>query len=118
MKKTLTTHDIANELHNDESAGWSWSGALALAEYLEELEAGSGEETEFDLVAIRCEFSEYRDPIDWAIDYFGGKKEAMDGLGLESLDIGEEIDVQTCRDYIQDHGTLLEFDGGIIVSSF
>jgi hypothetical protein len=114
----MTTHDIIIALRADENANWSFCGAVALAEHLEDLERELGEETEFDPVAIRCEFSEYRDPIEWAIDYFGGKKEAMDGLGLESLDVGEEIDVQMCRDFIQDRGTLIEFDGGIIVSSF
>jgi hypothetical protein len=118
MKQTLTTHDIIIALRGDENAHWSFCGAVALAEHLEDLERDLGEETEFDACAIRCNFSEYRDPIEWAVDYFGGKKEAMDKLGLESLDIGEDLDVQACRDYIQDRGTLIEFDGGIIVSSF
>lgn len=38
MKKTLSTYDIANALHQDKYAGWSYAGAKALAEYLEELE--------------------------------------------------------------------------------
>jgi hypothetical protein len=31
---------------------------------------------------------------------------------------GEEEEEDAIRCYIQDHGTLIEFEGGIIVSSF
>lgn len=113
MKKTLTTHDIANELHNDKNAGWSWDGALALAEYLEEIEAGSGEEMELDVVAIRCAFSEHATLSAWAVDYFGGESYALEALSLESLEDSDD----TIREYINDRGTLIEFDGGVIVSS-
>jgi hypothetical protein len=114
MKKTLTTHDVANELHSDKNAAWSWAGALALAEYLEELEASTGEEMEMDVVAIRCDFSEHESLGAWALDYFGGESYALEKLALESLEDAEEA----IRDYIQDHGTLLELEGGVIVSSF
>tara|TARA_B110000285_G_scaffold133127_1_gene149357 strand:+ start:552 stop:785 length:234 start_codon:yes stop_codon:yes gene_type:complete len=37
----------------------SYEGALALFEYIEEYEDQTGEETELDVVAIRCEWTEY-----------------------------------------------------------
>ena len=125
MKKTLTTYDIANELHGDENANWSRAGALALAEYLEELESDTGEEMELDIVAIRCDFSEYSSLQEWAKDYFGGEKEAKEELcdeympdAQELSESNEEIPDDTIRDHITDNGILIEFDGGIIVSSF
>lgn len=114
MKKTLTTHDIANELHEDKNAAWSWAGSLALADYLEEIEASTGEEMELDCVAIRCDFSEHESLAAWALDYFGGESYALEKLALQSLEDAEDA----IRDYVIDHGTLLEFDGGVIVSSF
>ena len=50
MKKTLTTYDIADALCQDENANWSRAGAFALAEWLEEMEESTGEETELDVV--------------------------------------------------------------------
>jgi hypothetical protein len=124
MKKTMTTSQIAHELIDDGNANWSRAGAFALAEYLEELEESTGEEMEFDHVAIRCDFSEYASLEDWAVDYFSDSKQAGDAMGLE-LDMdgetwtGDEEEIQDAiRSHIQDHGTLIEFDGGIIVSSF
>jgi len=124
MKKTLSKYDIANELVQDENANWSSAGALALAEFLEEYEENTGEEIEFDRVAIRCDFSEYSRLEDWALDYFSDSKQASDAMGIE-LDMdgetwtGDDEEIQDdIRSYIQDNGQLIEFEGGIIVSSF
>jgi len=116
MKKTMTTHEIAESLINDQYANWSRNGARALAEYLEELEESTGEEMELDVVAIRCDFSEWPSLQAWAEDYFVNWRE---DLGIQADEEGEigEID-EKIREYIHDRGTLIEFDGGIIVSSF
>jgi hypothetical protein len=124
MKKTLTAYEIAHELIDDENANWSRAGALALAEYLEEIEDGTGEEMEFDHVAIRCDFSEYDSLLAFAEDYFADHKQAADDLGLNVAMTGDEFEEteeeveEAVREYIERKGTLIEFDGGIIVSSF
>jgi len=115
MKITLNTYQIADELKRDTNARWSYNGSLALAEYLEEYEADSGDEMELDTCAIRCDFSEYDSLHDWARDFF------IDWRGDLSLPegmAGEEEEEDAIRCYIQDHGTLIEFEGGVIVSSF
>jgi hypothetical protein len=123
MKKTLTTYDIAHELLQDTNAAWTRAGAFALAEHLEQYEEETGEEMELDVVAIRCDFSEYSSLEDWAVDYFSDSKQASDAMGLE-LDMDGEtwiVDDEEIQDairsYIQDNGQLVEFEGGIIVSS-
>jgi hypothetical protein len=124
MKKTLNTYDIANELLADSCAAWSRAGAFALAEHLEEYEESTGEEIELDVVAIRCDFSEYTSLQDWASEYFSNESEAVDSLGLdldmdgETVTNDEQEIEEAIRAYIQDHGSLIEFDGGVIVSSF
>ena len=115
MKKTLSTTEAAHILISDTCARWSRAGAFALVEYLEEFEDSTGEEMEFDAVAIRCDFSEYDSLHDWARDYF------IDWRGDLSLPegmAGEEEEEDAIRSYIQDHGQLIEFSGGVIVSSF
>ena len=127
MKKTLSTNEIADLLIADENANWTRAGAFALAEYLEDYEDSTGEETELDVVALRCEFSEYESLQEWAKDYHGTQErikmcEAM-GINEEMTmpdpgeDFDDEID-EVIRQHIQDNGTLIEFSGGIIVSSF
>jgi hypothetical protein len=126
MKTTLTTSRAAEILANDENSSFSRLGAYALVEYLEEYEESTGEEMEFDSVAIRCDYSEYESLQEWGEDYFGGWNYLCDALGSDycgpfedesSEDYAKRFD-SAIRQYIQDHGQLIEFSGGIIVSSF
>jgi hypothetical protein len=115
MKQTLTTYQVADALKKDENGGWSWNGSLALAEYLEQMEEDLGQELELDVVAIRCDYSEHESLVDWAKGYFGDNwKEQMD---IDEADDPEEVDGEI-RGYVKDHGDLIEFEGGVIVSSF
>jgi len=123
MKKTLTNYEIAHELLQDENAAWTRSGAFALAEHLEQYEQDIGEELELDVVAIRCDFTEYASLEEWAGIHFASHVDAVNELGLTigdggALEESSEEQDEAIRSYIQDHGTLIEFDGGIIVSSF
>ena len=60
MINTLTSSQAVTELLKDEYANWSLAAAYALVDWLEELEDSSGEPIEFDPVALRCEWTEYR----------------------------------------------------------
>ena len=103
MKITLNTSEAASLLMADDNAAWSMAGAFALVEYLEQIEEDCGTEVEFDRVAIRCEYSEHESLQEWARCYYDNEEEEQD----------EKI-----RDFIHEHGQLVEFDGGIIVSEF
>jgi hypothetical protein len=111
MKKTLTTYEVATELLADDNANWTRSGALALAEHLEQIEEDCGVEIELDVVALRCEYSEFSSLLKCAEYYLTEERIA------EVLEDSEDND-EALREYIHDHGQLIEFDGGIIVSNF
>lgn len=108
MKKTLTKHDIARELHEDANANWSWTGALALAEYLDNLDEDCGTDTEFCKVAIRCDFAQYDSALDAAAEY-----------GFEpDPDQDEDEKEESALEYLRDNTQVIEFDGGVIVQGF
>lgn len=109
MKITLSRTRAAYMLLDDKNASWSYEGARALCEYIEELEEDCGEEIEFDVVAIRCDYSEHASLEEWAKDY---------GFEPEASPEDEREREEEIRDYIMDHGKLIEFEGGVIVSSF
>lgn len=113
----MTTSQIARALMNDDNANWTYSGARALAEYLEEVETDTGSELEFDRVALRCDFAEYEGLRQWAEDYFGSIGAWESALSIEPDTLPDECD-ERIREYITNRGQLIEFDGGIIVSSF
>ena len=117
MKTTLNTLQIANALKSDTNANWSYDGAMALAEYLEEMEESTGEEMELDVVAIRCDYSEYASLQEWAAEYYGSSEKAAVNFGWDEDTNDEEKD-SDIRIEIRDGGQLVEFDGGVIVSGF
>lgn len=116
MKMKITTDEIARQLIADGNACWSYNGAKALAEYLEEYEESTGDELEFDRVAIRCDFAEWASLQEWAEDYFSDDWKEQVGIEADEDD-EDEID-DKIREHITDNGQLIEFPGGVIVSSF
>ena len=65
------------------------------------------------LLMADVDYSEYIDLIDWACCRYGSDQ-WRDALGIE-----EDIEAdETISIYIQEHGELIDFDGGILVSNF
>ena len=118
MKTTLTTSQAALELLNDPNASWTYSGAHAIAEYLQELENDTETEVEFDRVSIRCDFTEYDDLISWSDSYFGSHEKTLKEFGFtpESFEVDEVI--EKIREFIEYHGVLIEHSSGVIISNF
>jgi len=118
MKQTLSTSHAASLLTQDENANWTYAGATALVEYLEECEEATGEEMEFEVITIRCEWTQYESLYKWADDYFAGDS-WMDACNLDKDEDHDDDEIdEAIRNYINNNGQLIEFDGGIIVSSF
>jgi hypothetical protein len=113
MKATLSTSQAADLLKADSNARWSRAGAYALVEHLEQLEQDCGTEIEFDVVAIRCDFSEY-----------GSALEAANDKGFEpNPNLGEEKQSEEDKEadalsWLQDQTEVIEFEGGVIIRSF
>ena len=101
MKTILSTNELIDELRRDEYASWSYDGAKALADYLQEYEESTGEELEFDPVAIRCEFTEYESAIDAAAQY-----------------TSEFTTEAAALEYLEDHTSVITYDGGVIIQDF
>jgi hypothetical protein len=113
MKATLSTFQAAAMLKADTNTNWSHSGARALVEYLEQMEEDTGEEIEFDAVAIRCDWSEFESALQAALE-----------CGFEpNPNLGEEAQSEEDKEadalaWLQDHTQVIEFDGGVIIASF
>ena len=108
MKQTLTTNQAAELLLADKNAGWSYAGACALVEYMEQLEEDTGEEVEFDRVGIRCDFSEYESALKAAEEYGFEPDEDADSEEAE----------EAAAKWLGHRTTVVTFDGGVIVQQF
>jgi len=108
MKQTLTTNQVADMLMQDDNAAWSYAGARALAEHLEQLEEDTGTDMDFDRVAIRCEFSEHTSATEAAGNYDWEPEE----------DAGEDEAEKSALQYLQERTAVIEFTGGVIIQDY
>jgi len=102
MKKTLSTNEAAHLLTQDQFARWSYEGAYALVEHLEQLDEDMDTESEFDPIAIRCDYSEYESPAQFISDYTSKTVEDDD----EALEL------------LENETVVIQFKGGIIIQNF
>ena len=108
MHQNISTDEAIKLLKEDDNADWSWSGAEALVEYLEDLEDSLGESIAFDRVAIRCEYSEYSSAL-----------EAAEHYDFIPEDDEDEDDVESSAiTYLEDRTTVIKFEGGVIIQQF
>ena len=98
MKKNVSKYDFTDAFasSSERKEQFSYSALQALYDYLIEYEEDTGEEIEFDMIALCCEFSEYED--------------------IEEI-IGVYPDIESVDD-LRDHTQIIEFGGGIIVQAF
>lgn len=112
MKETITPSRFVEVFQQFRPDNFSKPALIALFEYLCALERDLGEETEFDHLALCCEWTEYADPI-----------EAAEAYGWEAPEIpeGEERDDTSDRkalEFLQDNTHVIDFDGGVLVLNF
>ena len=71
MKNTITKHDFIYTFmqSSERKDTFSYAGLEALFEYLEQYEEDTGEEMEFDMVSICCDYTEYENLKEFQDDY-------------------------------------------------
>ena len=70
MKKTVNFNDFEKAFENMNRANqFTNTGLKALFDYLEQLEEDTGQETELDVIAICCDFTEYENIEDYNSNY-------------------------------------------------
>jgi hypothetical protein len=69
MKQTINFYQFATQFQEIRPNSFSREGLIALWEYLEQSEEDMGEEMEFDVIALCCDFIEYDSLADYKQDY-------------------------------------------------
>ena len=95
MKETISEYTFVDALT---PTNFSYEGARALFQYIEDMEESTGEQIEFDPIAIRCEFTEYKN-----------LKEVNEDYSDLDIEIIEDLDQYT---------TVIHFKHGFIIQQF
>ena len=100
MKIELSTHEAANILLKDEHANWSRGAALALIEYYESIENECGEPIDIDIVAIRCDWTEYTSIEEAGKDY------------------SNVLAPEPALEYFTERTNVIVFEDGVLIQQF
>lgn len=108
MKTTVYFSEFRDYFHEIRPDNFSYQGLRILFDYLEEFEESTGEEVEFDVIAICCDFSE------------DSYENIADLYGIE-IDINENDDEikQQVIDFLQSEGAYVgDSINGIVYRNF
>ena len=115
--QVISTADAANQLFQDDNAFWTYAGACAMAEYLDELHEDCGGDWSFSVIDVRCEFTEYT--VEELIRQYGH---------IQSRDLpSDPAWAAYCEDFVNefidalwDHTTVIEVpeNGNYIIQDF
>jgi hypothetical protein len=77
----LSASQIACRLREGDGKDcFTYAGAMALAEYLQDLARETGEPWEMDAVALRCDFNEYTSLEEFQKEYGAEKYESIEDI--------------------------------------
>ena len=88
---------------------FSYNGKKALFEYIESLEQDTGDEMELDVIGLCCEFTEYDNALDAALNY---------NRLLNVGSLTEDEKEKNALEFLRDNTLVITFDGGIIIQDF
>jgi len=88
VKQTINFYDFQKAFQDLRPNNFSYQGLRALFEYLEDSEESTGEEIEFDVIALCCDFIEYESAEEYHKDY---SEHAIDDYLATTSDCGSLI---------------------------
>lgn len=109
MKEYVTESEFVNRFDRmDRGNQFTVEARRALFEHMEQLEDDLGEETEFDVIAICCDYAEYKSAV-----------EACEDLGLEiDPELDDDEKEEAALELLRDHTQVVEFEGGVVVQNY
>ena len=89
---------------------FSYNGLTALYKHLEEaLDEDSENEYVLDVIGLCCEFSEYDNALDAALNY---------NRLINDKSLTEDENERNALGFLRDHTLVITFEGGIIIQDF
>ena len=110
-KTIYDEYEFANWVKNSDSYSnnFTFEGAQALQQYIEQLSDDMGENIDFDPIAWCCEYSEYENYDDFQQSNGYTLADGIEHKGYDNINSLDEL---------KDTTQVIEFDGGIIIQDF
>lgn len=117
MYKTVTENDFVRTFQDWEGREnqFTTEALRALYEYFEQYEEDTNEKIELDVIAICCEYSEFKSALEAAQEY--GYEEGVDLEPHGSLDILEvaALEEKQATEWLEERTQVIPVEGGGVV---
>lgn len=117
MKMTMNFSQFIDNWPESRKDQFSYGALRAIYDYYEEYEENTGEEVEYDPVAICCEWSEYKTAWDAMEQYQPDDMPAEGEEGDDLIEIQEKNE-QAALEWLEERTTVLKTDSGIVFIQF
>lgn len=124
MKENVSVYSFRDRFLQSDTYknNFSYEGLTALYEYLEEYEQSTGTEIDFDMVAICCEYSEYKSAWEAMQEYQPEDMPTVDIVdenneGKDLVEIQEESE-KLALEWLEERTQVIPFEKGIIIQQF
>lgn len=116
MKKTISRWEFIDAFDRmGRSSSFTRSSRSALFDYYEEIEEGTGEEIELDVIAVCCDWTEHGSARDAATDYGWQVPGRDDG---EPLEDHEDRVEEEALEWLQKRTTVIESEDAVLILNF
>ena len=89
MKQNINEYQFRRAFETSRPNNFSYEALTALFDYLEEYEEETGQELEFDVIGLCCDFTEYEDLKEFQGEYYdifqGDKYEDIEEIEEETI---------------------------------
>jgi len=117
MTQTVYFSDFCDAFTGSYENKFSYEGKRALFDYLENLEEDTGEQIQFDMVAICCDYSEYKTAYEAMEQYRPDDMPVEGEPGDDLIEIQEKNEAKALE-WLEENTSVIKFDGGIIIQQF
>ena len=120
IKETVSFNTFSTRFLSSDSYrnNFTYNGLEALYDYLEQLSEDIGQEIEFDMIALCCEYSEYKSAWEAMEQYQPEDMPTVENSeGMDLVEI-QEVSEALALEWLEEKTQVIEFNGGIIISQF
>jgi len=120
MKMTLTTSQAVDMLLADSYANWSYRGARAIIDHIEQMEENENVDIELEVEVIRDQYTEYESALEAAEEHGYEPDEPDPDEEGELSEVDENEKEIAAMEWLERESLtiILPFNGGVIVKEY
>ena len=126
IKETVTLNTFLDRflLSHSYKNNFTCEGLEALYDYLEQYSEDIGEDVEFDMIGLCCDYSEYESAWEAMKQYQPEDMPMAEDTGVDEnghgLDLVEIVEIEEAMalEWLENQTQVINFDGGIIILQF